>query len=557
MISRGVSLKRFVRIVSVLTRHGIAFALSTYLRRFAEGRRWSHIHSLSGPERLRMALEELGGAFIKFGQVMALQSDLLPLEYCRELFNLLDRVPPFSFAEVQRTFIQELGRHPCQIFDSFDPKPIATGSIGQVHIATLGRAVVAVKVRRPNVLADFGADIRLMSHVVRIVTGLKLRPLHWIVAPTSEFIGWTREEIDYRREARYMDAVGKNGRDNINEQVPRVLWHYTTECLLTTEYFDACTALDYMRARETRDSETLRKIDAANFVPEQYARNLIDNFLGDAFRYGVFHADLHPANLMIMPGSRVGYIDFGIAGVLSAHSRRHLIAMTLAYTRGDLSGMCECFYKVSAMEENASRKAFRNGLDSLSRGWYASEGGRMRMRKSITAMMLDLLKLSRSTGIWPQRDVVKYIRSAIALDGLIKSLAPGFDVGEHLEKVCEQQLHWQSLGGLLQTRVMLRLMHAGVHLGIDGANRAVGIVSVWNEAASRQQQYRARPQPWRATALHYSIFAIVCAASFNLFQKQFSAGLNVPSGILLVLVVSVILAIWEIGKIRSPRQRAG
>src|SRR5262249_49087450 len=152
-------------------------------------------------QRLRMALQEIGGTFIKFGQVLALQSDILPLDYCRELFNLLDHVPPFPFEDVETIVVRELGRKPQEIYDSFAREPIATGSIGQVHEATLDGRKVAVKVRRPSVLIDFAADIRLMTVAVNLVTTLRLKALYWIIAPTTEFVAWTREELDYRWEA--------------------------------------------------------------------------------------------------------------------------------------------------------------------------------------------------------------------------------------------------------------------------------------------------------------------------------------------------------------------
>src|SRR5258708_9104362 len=174
-----------------------------------------------------MTLQEIGGTFIKFGQVLALQSDILPLDYCRELFNLLDHVPPFPFTDVEAIFRRELSRRPLEIYDSFARDPIATGSIAQVHVATLGRKKVAVKVRRPSVLTDFGSDIRLMTFTVKLITTLRLIPLYWMIAPTTEFVTWTREELDLRREARYMDVIAKNAQDNPREAVPRVLWEYS------------------------------------------------------------------------------------------------------------------------------------------------------------------------------------------------------------------------------------------------------------------------------------------------------------------------------------------
>src|SRR5262249_55781131 len=146
-------------------------------------------------------------------------------------------------------------------------------------------------------------------------------------------------ELDFRREAHYMEELGRNARENPFEKVPAVFWSCTTARILTAEFLDGMTLSEYLRRQEAGQSLEV----AAGFDSRIYGANLIDNFLGDAFRHGMFHADLHPGNLIIMARNTVGYIDFGISGVLSRYSRRHLIAMTLAYARGDLDAMCQAF----------------------------------------------------------------------------------------------------------------------------------------------------------------------------------------------------------------------
>src|ERR1051325_127425 len=126
-----LSLRRLAHITFVITRHVLAHAYGVLLVRLSLR---SSVR-LSGPDRLRKALEELGGSFIKFGQMLALQPDILSLAYCNGLFDLLDHITPFDYADVEKIFVQEIGKNPLQIFDSFEPQPIATASIGQVHVA--------------------------------------------------------------------------------------------------------------------------------------------------------------------------------------------------------------------------------------------------------------------------------------------------------------------------------------------------------------------------------------------------------------------------------------
>jgi len=472
------NLRRLARIARVLAAHGAAMLLG----RFAGGRlaSWQRLArrlppaDLSGPERLRQVIEDVGGTFIKFGQMLALQPDILPFEYCAALSNLLDSMAPFGMPDVERTFVEELGRRPAEIFTAFDPVPIATASIGQVHIAWQDGHKLAVKVQRPSVKTDFAGDIRLMTTLVRLIRALRAKPLYWLIEPLSEFIGWTAEELDFRTEARYMQRLRQNAADNPAERVPEVLWPYTSRRTLVMEFFEGATLLGYLRAREQDNAMALRRVELAGFEPRQFARNVIDNFLGDAFRHGLFHADLHPANLMILPGNVVGYVDFGITGILSHYSRRHLIRMTLAYTQADLDGMCEAFFRVSVMDASSDPDGFRDRLKRMADSWYDLQGRERQLRKNFTLVMLDMLRLSRATGIWPERDVIKYIRSAIAIDGLITRFAPGFDVGRYLATVCDRHLRQEAWMMLLSHDRMVEWSSAAGSLAHDGGARTAG-----------------------------------------------------------------------------------
>ena len=467
------SLRRLRHIIAVVARHVLAHALGAQLTRWPKVACHLSIPRLSGPERLRGVFEDLGGTFIKFGQMLALQPDILSLEYCNVLFDLLDRCAPFDYAYVERTFIEETGKTASEIFDYLEPRPLATASIGQVHVGYLGGRKVAVKVQRPSVDTDFAGDIRLMVAMIKLIKRLRLRFFYWIIEPMSEFVAWTKEELDYRCEARYMEQLRRNARGNLHERVPEVIWQYTTRRTLVTEFLDGDTVLAYLRAIQTNDELMFNRLKSSGFDAQQVARHIIDNFLGDTFKHGIFHADLHPANLMILagPGNIVGYVDFGITGVISRYSRQNLIAMTLAYTRGNLDGMCEAFFKVSAIDRASDVQRFRNGLKRLADGWYEMSGKGRRLRKNFTLVMLDMLRLSRATGIWPERDVIKYIRSCIAIDGLITRFAPGFDVGHHLEVVCDSYLKWQVRKSLLTYNKLIEWASAGEHLMRTGPFR--------------------------------------------------------------------------------------
>jgi ubiquinone biosynthesis protein len=430
----------------------------------------------SPPERLRRLFEDLGGTFVKFGQMLALQPDVLSPEYCNALFDLLDRVPPFPYAEVRRIVTEELGRPPEEVFDAFDPVPLATASVGQVHVAYLAGWKVAVKVQRPCVEREFASDLRMMAATMAAIRWLHLRPLYWLLEPTTEFIGWTWEEIDYRHEARYSERLRALAEGNPIQRVPRVYTEYTTRRTLVVEFLDGVTLLDLLRAREHGDEVMQRRLEAMGFDGRRFAANVIDNFIGDAFRHGLYHADLHPANLMILPGNVVGYIDFGITGVLSPYSRHHLMLMTQALAQGDMETLDAEFLKLSVYDGHAELEEFRGGLRALARDWYEHDGRHKRLRVNFTRVMTDMLRLSRRTRVMPERDIVKYIRSAIAIDGLNLRFEPDFHVGRHLEQECGRVLQWETMRGAATSDRFLAWSEMGVRLVTEAPVRGADLL---------------------------------------------------------------------------------
>jgi ubiquinone biosynthesis protein len=537
------TLRRLAYVSRVLAAYWVSFLTSSLPPRFTKIARFFRVEPWS-PARLCSMFEELGGTFLKFGQVLALQPDVIPMEYCNALFNLMDRVAPFSYEAAERTFMEEVGSRPEDVFEKFDRRPLATASIGQVHLAVYRGRKYAVKIQRPGVETEFHNDIRLMTTAIRLVEMLHIRSLHWIVEPLSEFVRWTREELDYRCEARYMKQLARNAGDSRRERIPECLDRITTRRTMASEFLEGVTVLDYLRALETNDNWELHRLKAGGFDPNLFAGNVVQNFLGDAFGHGMFHADLHPANLIILAGSVVGYIDFGITAVLSSYSRRHLVALTLAYARGDLDGMCTAFFKVSDLSHNADPAGFRRGLDGLSANWYGTPGEGPRLRKSITLMMMDLLTLSRQTGIWPERDVIKYIRSAIALDGLIKRFAPEFDVGLQLEQICDEQIRASVRKSVLSARTLVDLSSESLAFANEGIFRAgrmlqllsEGEFSVRVDEAAGTTNSSTAVVRLSAVALLVSVIAVVWGGDERLGLNLFTAAAGIVAASILTLI---------------------
>jgi ubiquinone biosynthesis protein len=428
------------------------------------------------PERLQALFEDLGGTFLKFGQMLALQPDILPIEYCTALFNLLDRMPPATFSEVERTFQEELGTPLTEAFDWIDREPLATASIGQVHLAAKHGRKYAVKIQRRSAEFEFRCDVRLMNAAIRAIKMLRFRKLYWLIEPITEFAGWTEEELDYRNEARSMLRQRANAANNPRERIPDVLMEFTSRRTLVAEFLDGETVLSYLRLQEADPAAAARTLAANGCEANRVAANIINNFLGDVFLHGMFHADLHPANLVTLRDNVIGYVDFGITGTISRYSRNNLIALTLAYTRGDVAGMGEAFSRVSTTGKRFRPERFRKGLELLGRTWYATNGSERRLRKNFTLVMLDMARLSRQMGCVPARDVVKYIRSAVAIDGLLTRMSPEFDLGRHLEVTCAQYMKAEGQRALLGRDAMIDFVVSTLNLMSSGGQRAVGLL---------------------------------------------------------------------------------
>jgi ubiquinone biosynthesis protein len=463
--SRFAIFLRLFQILAVAVKHGIGY--------------WLFNRRAGGPERFRRFFEDAGGTFLKFGQILSLQPDLIPREYCNALFDLLDSVPPFEFEEVEATFKEDLGRAPSEIFDSFEPTPFASASIGQVHEAWLDGRKLAVKVRRPTAPKIFAADLRLMRAGADTIELFRLDRLFWLVRATDEFTAWTREELDYRFEARFMEALAFNAEDNSREAVPRVVKRYSTRRILVADFLEGPTVLDYIRALEEGDSSFEEILRPLGFDAETFAGQIVENFVSDAFHNGIFHADLHPANLLIQPDNVVGYVDFGITGTLSHYSRRNMVALTLALTQADLDAMMVYFLKIATFDKGSDVAAFRKGLKELVDQWY--QGDKKRLRKSFTNVFVDMLQLSRKTGVWPSRDVTRYIRSVITADGLITRFASNLDIGRDLEKICEAYLKKQMWRLWLSPENLADLTSAGVRLLSEGPSTVTSFLQQVSE----------------------------------------------------------------------------
>ncbi len=266
---------------------------------------------------LREMLDELGPTFVKFGQLLSTRPDIVPPDIIAELRALQDDVTPFAFSEVERVVREELDLSIEKLFTSFEETPMAAASIGQVHRAVLPNGKrVAVKVQRPDAPRQIEADLALLYQAAKIARE-RVRSLDFINARelVDEFARSIRHELDYRQEARNAQTFHRNFAGHPHVRIPHVYWSYSRQRVLTLELLEGEQVADLELQAFTLDER------------RHLAYLITEAWMTMIFRHGFFHADPHPANILLISGEQIGLVDFGLAGKLSDDDMSKLTAL--------------------------------------------------------------------------------------------------------------------------------------------------------------------------------------------------------------------------------------
>jgi predicted unusual protein kinase regulating ubiquinone biosynthesis (AarF/ABC1/UbiB family) len=324
----GQLLGRAARIGRVLARYGLDELRSPAATGYAERR--------ARASRLRAALEELGPTFAKLGQILSTRPDLLPPEFIEELATLQDRVPPLSEAEVVAAMEDEL-RVPWEdVFESIEAEPMAAGTIGQVHRATLedGRRVV-VKVQRPGAAPDIYRDLGLLElFAERTIERAAFRQVVDLPAVIDHLAHSLRQELDFKLEARNIERMREVLEPYPRLAVPEVLMELSTPRLLVMEEVDG------VAVSQAPDGEPRREA----------ARQLLESYYRQVLSEGFFHADPHPGNLKWWQ-DRIYFLDFGMVGEVDAQTREHLLNMLMALWRGDAAFLADVMLMLAGEDQ--------------------------------------------------------------------------------------------------------------------------------------------------------------------------------------------------------------
>jgi len=463
---------------------------------------WRRLERPRG-ERLRLALEELGPIFVKFGQLLSTRRDLIPLDIADELAKLQDRVAPFAVEQVYRTLERTYRRPVEQVFERFEPVAVASASVAQVHFAVLpGGREVAVKVLRPNIAPVIAEDVALLNVAAGLMEklwadGRRLKPREVV----AEFERHLNDELDLLREAANASQLRRNFDNSPLLLVPEIFWDFCgTEVMV----------MERMTGTPVSQMERLR---AQGIDVPKLARAGVDIFFTQVFRDGFFHADMHPGNILVAADGRYIALDFGIMGTLNEIDKNYLAQNFLAFFRRDYRRVAQIHLESGWIPADTRIEEFETAIRAVCEPVFDKPLKEISFGK----VLLRLFQTSRRFNIEIQPQLVLLQKTLLNIEGLGRDLDPDLDLWAtakpYLERWMSEQVGWRGLLRNIgkeapQWSTLLPQLPRLLHRTLS--DRSTADLQELAIALVASQQRRNRLLAWiLATCLSFLVFTIV------------------------------------------------
>ncbi len=415
-------LNRLREVSSVIARHGFGAYLEKVRLGAAAPRPDPAAGAPVGPPpsdgrnaaRFRQMLVDLGPTYVKLGQLLSSRGDILPPAWIAELSLLQDACEPLPIESIRRQIELGLGRPVDELFAWLDPVPAASASIAQVHRArTHAGADVAVKVQRPGVREEFEGDLGLLQYVARLLEALVEET--GVYTPSDiveEFDRAIHEELDFANEARNARDMATASRDLPFVVIPGVHASHSSATVLTLDFVEGFKVTD-LAGREGYD-------------PQRVARNLIEAAFRQLFGGGIFHGDPHPGNILVLPGNRIAFLDFGLVGRIGRPMQEALITLLVAVALRDPETVARVLYRIGVPEAHTPITTLRDDISAILDRYLGLKLDQIRS----STLLTDMLDLAVRHKIKVPREYAILCKSSVTIEGLIRGLYPELDIME-------------------------------------------------------------------------------------------------------------------------------
>ena len=429
--SRFRSAKRLTQVIQVFAHHGfwslveksklqnsLTKVEQKEIEQSAQTEGQKEVQRLTAAARLRIAFEDLGPAFVKLGQILASRDDLVPPHIVDELSKLHSSVAAMPFSDVMRVLEEELDKRALASITSIEEKPLAAGSIGQVHLAHLDDgSTIVLKIQRPGILKVIKGDLELMSQVAQDLEKYlpELRPYRPAVL-ISELNFALLGELDYLREAANTEKINKNFEKDDSIVLPKVIWNFTTSKVLGLEFL---------------------KGEKMPSTPQPNADIIISKglemFLKMVAVDGEYHGDLHPGNLLLLSGSRLGVIDFGLTVRLSSFQRLLIAEIFVSLIEGDCDRLARAMVEMGDPSPDFDYDAYNSDLLNTLGPYMGGSISNVKTGK----LLFDFSKVSAKHGVPLPRSLFLVLKTLASFESVGRRLDPSFDV----MRLCEKHVH--------------------------------------------------------------------------------------------------------------------
>lgn len=425
-ISNASRTMRFQKVFSVFIKYGFEDILAhpplnkliPQLNLLVPSRNGKKVSQYTRYERIRLVCEELGTTFIKFAQIASNRPDLLPNELIQEFEKLQDQAPKVPIKEIMKVIDEETSRPLNEIVEYFNPKPLASASMSQVHRARLiGGKEVVLKVQRPNISKVIASDVALLYSIVNAIE--QYFPQYKVYQPRELVLMFEKsisEELNFRLEVNNLIHFQSMFKHNKDVHIPNIYPELCTDRIITMGYVDGYKITD------------LNALAQFNITGETLAKKGINLYFEQVFEYGFFHADPHPGNIFVLSDGKIAFLDYGMVGTLIEHDKHLFAKILLAMYDNDVQGLKNAILKFSKGLTKEMEKEFEYDVVYFLREYSKKSIGDIDGNE----VMRGLNSLFYDYKIQIPSNLLLLIKALIIIEGVGLQLDPKYDIIQNI-----------------------------------------------------------------------------------------------------------------------------